>query len=197
MRQLRYNTRNTLQRIVCLITDSPNSLPMLEYPNNLPMLEYLAFSQDLVRRICLSMDIADSLFGVSQPFGSVEQRLLRIATGLASSFANSEHAIEMKVAVEGECPASLIDLVLQIAFELVGAAVRCIARGAESKVIGIKLGCARGGPTVLTVMTDQMAYCRSLMGSEGLELVEEIAALRGGKVSLHALPFDQVVVKFS
>jgi signal transduction histidine kinase len=173
-RQLRQNTRAILQRVVCLIADSPT---LGRTPQS------AAFAQDLIGRICLSADLSDSLFDAA-PLDGLKSRLLILAKGLVRVFADPAQEIAVEVTAEGNIPSALNHVILRITHELVANAVRHGMHWRGRGRIRVRLTRRGQGPLRLTVSDNGNGFGTPIKHGEGLQLVQALAARHGGGMAI-------------
>jgi two-component sensor histidine kinase len=173
-RQLRQNTRLILQRIVCLIADSPT---LGRTPQT------AAFAQDLIGRICLSADLSDSLFDAA-PLDGLKSRLLILANGLVRVFADPAQEITVEVTAEGNIPPALNNVILKITHELVANAVRHGMHWRGRGRIRIRLLRRAQGALRLTVSDNGNGFPPLIKHGDGLQLVQTLATRHGGVMTI-------------
>jgi len=174
-RQLRHNTRNALQRIICLISEAPElaALP-----------QGAALAQTLIGRICLSSALADSLYAVTQPHENIAKRLQASGRSLVRLFGASDQSIDVETSVSLNCQGHFADVVTQITHELVGNALKHGLRGRKVGAIMISLGNDRVGNVILTVADNGIGFPRQARRGEGLRLAQDLAAGCAGVIIL-------------
>ncbi|MDO9714049.1 ATP-binding protein [Paracraurococcus lichenis] len=173
-RQLRHQTKNALQRILLLIEEHP-ALQQDESAQTL--------AADLQRRITLVAAISDALFGFTQCPEHFVQRLRALCEGLVMLLGSAEQAIRVGVLVAGRCPSPLEEIVLRVAHEFVGNAVKHGMYARNGGRIDVRLDCD-GHQTRLTVTDDGWGYVDQPAAGEGLSLASLIAAEQDGTVTL-------------
>ena len=160
-RQLRHQTKNTLQRLLSIIGTAPE----------LRGAGKAALRDSLQRRIVIAADLSDALFGFQSEPGDLRDRLQRLCLGIVEIMAEEGACIAVGVSVEGPCPPDLHDSVVRVAHELVCNAVK---HGMYQRVLGtieVELR-STNSATKLVVSDDGWGCGRS--GStigEGLSLV--------------------------
>lgn len=186
LRQIRQNTRSTLQHIVNLIAGS-------QYFGNTP--RGIAFAEDLISRICLSAKLSDSLFG-SHPLEGPRARLQMLANGLVRVFAKPLQEIKVDVSVEGRHPPELTDLLLQITHAVVGSFVRHEMREKQAGTIKISLITISDEGTTLTIMNDGTANPAMAAAGGMLDLLRDLAAAQCGVVEHIPNGAPQIIAAF-
>jgi two-component sensor histidine kinase len=174
-RQLRHHTKNVLQQILLQI-EHAHDLQVTARGSRL-----LA---DLQRRILLSAQISDSLFGITRSPASMSERLRVLSESTIRMLADGTQAIRLDVTVGGNCPEWQRQLVLRVAHEFVGNAVK---HGMRARVIGtisVHLMTDIDGCTALVVTDDGWGFRGSPDAGEGLRIAGDLAASAGGTISL-------------
>jgi two-component sensor histidine kinase len=178
MRQLRHQTKNALQRIIAQVANS--DLRATEEGNVL--------ANDLERRICLSARISDALFGLTTAPGPLDMRLTALCNAIVALLAHPKQTISIDVTVAGTCPEALQAVVVQVAHEMVGNAVK---HGLHMRLTGrISLRLWAGGTgdaedTSVTLMVSDDGWGpRKATDGDGLPIMRTLAAQYGGTVSL-------------
>lgn len=174
-RQLRHHTKNVLQQLLLQIAQAQ------ELSATVRSRRLLA---DLQHRILLSAAISDALFGLTRSPASLSDRLRTLTESTIRLFADGTQVIRSEVTVAGACPAPLRPLVLRVAHEFVGNAVK---HGMCSRVVGtiaVRLATDLAGGTALVVTYDGWGFADSPVAGEGLSIARELAAAAGGTVSL-------------
>ena len=174
LRQLRHHTKNTLQRILGLIADSPGLC-------DTPAGEKIA--RDLEYRIGLSASISDALFGLTDAPASMAERLRRLAGAMVDMMRDGDQVIRVGVSVRGCCPAAVRDTVLRSAHELIGNAVKHGMKGRPAGRISVRLVSDEDG-TTLTVVDNGWGFSGKPRSGEGLALARSFAARHGGSLSI-------------
>lgn len=174
LRQLRHHTKNTLQRLLGVIADTPG---LCETPAG----EKLA--RELEHRICLSATISNALFGLTGAPGSMLERLRQLAGAVVDLMRDSGQVIRVGVSVRGCCPPALREAVLRSANELVGNAVKHGMRNRRSGRIVVRLH-SHGGCTVLSVADNGWGFSGHPQSGEGLLLAYGLAGRHGGTLAL-------------
>jgi two-component sensor histidine kinase len=176
-RQLRHHTKNVLQQILLQI-EHAHDLKVTARGSQL-----LA---DLQRRILLSAQISDALFGITRSPAPMAERLRVLSDTTIRMLADEAQAIRLDVTVDGDCPEALRQLVLRVAHEFVGNAVK---HGMHVRLAGsicVRLVTGTDGCTALVVTDDGWGW--GFQGSpeagEGLKIASDLAASAGGTISL-------------
>jgi two-component sensor histidine kinase len=174
-RQLRHHTRNVLQQILLQI-EHAHDLKVTARGRRL-----LA---DLQNRIVLSAEISDALFGITLSPPSMAKRLRVLSESTIRMIADGMQVIRLDVSVAGECPAPLQQLVLRIAHEFVGNAVK---HGMHARVVGtisVHLVTGFDGCTSLVVTDDGWGFHSSPDAGDGLKIACDLAATAEGTIRL-------------
>jgi two-component sensor histidine kinase len=174
LRQLRHHTKNTLQRILCLIAEAPGL-------SDTPAGEKIV--QELEHRIALSAKISNALFGLTSAPGSMAERLRQLSGAVVDMMRGADQVIRVGVSVRGNCPPALREAVLRTAHELLGNAVK---HGMKSRPVGriaVRL-VSDGDTTVLTVVDNGWGFHRNPRLGEGLTLARSFATKHGGSLAL-------------
>jgi two-component sensor histidine kinase len=174
LRQLRHHTKNTLQRILGLISEAPG---LRETPAGEKIV------QDLEYRIGLSATISDALFGLTDAPASIGERLRRLAGAMVDMMRDTDQMIRIGVSVRGCCPAPLREPVLRSAHELIGNAVKHGMKGRPNGRIAVRL-VSDGDCTTLTVSDNGWGFPGTPRLGEGLTLARQFAVKHGGTLSL-------------
>jgi two-component sensor histidine kinase len=174
-RQLRHHTKNVLQQI----------LLQIEHAHELKLtVRGSRLLADLQRRILLSAQISDSLFGITCSPPSMPERLRVLTDSTIRMFADGTQEIRLDVTVAGDCPEHLQQLVLRVAHEFVGNAVR---HGMHARLVGtiaVRLVTGIDGGTALFVTDDGWGFNGSPDAGDGLKIADDLAAAAGGTISL-------------
>jgi two-component sensor histidine kinase len=178
LRQLRHQTKNALQRIIAQVATS--DLRATEAGS--------ALADDVERRICLSARISDALFGLTSMPGSLDVRLTGLCNAIVALLAHPKQTISVDVAVSGTCPEPLQAVVVQVAHEMVGNAVK---HGLHMRLTGrISLRLWAGGTgaaddqSVTLLVSDNGWGPRKGSDGDGLPIMRTLAGQYGGAVSL-------------
>ena len=176
LRQLRHHTKNTLQRIMALITETAGQC-------DTPAGE--KFVRELEYRIGLSATISNALFGLTEAPGTMADRLRQLAGGIVEMMRGAEQVIRIGVSVRGTCPAALREAVIRGAHELIGNAVKHGMRNRPAGRISVRL-VTESETTVLTVVDDGWGFSGTPCWGEGLSLAEGFAERHGGSLRLES-----------
>ena len=174
LRQLRHHTKNTLQRIIALIAETPGL-------HDTPAGERIA--QELQYRIGLSADISNALFGLTSAPGSMAERLRKLAGAVVDMMRDADQVIRAGVSVRGLCPMELREAVLRSAHELLGNAVKHGMKGRPSGRISVRL-VSDHRQTTLTVLDNGWGFKGTPRSGEGLALAHGYAARHGGSLAI-------------
>jgi len=175
LRQLRHHTKNVLQQILLQI-EQARDLEVTVRGRRL-----LA---DLQRRVVLSAQISDALFGVTQSPASMSERVRVLGESTIRMLADDMQMIRLDAAVDGDCPEPLRQLVLRVAHEFVGNAVKHGMRARVLGTISVHLATGIDDCTALVVTDDGWGLCGGPEAGEGLTIAGDLAATAGGTISL-------------
>jgi len=176
LRQLRHHTKNTLQRIIALITEIPGLC-------DTPAGEDIA--RELEYRIALSATISNALFGLTDAPGSMADRLRQLGGAVVDMMRGADQVIRVGVSVRGCCPAGLRDAVVRSAHELIGNAVKHGMKNRPSGRIWVRLVTERG-MTTLSVTDNGWGFSDTPRWGEGLSLAQAFAERHGGSLRLES-----------
>lgn len=179
LRQLRHQTANTWQRILC-------DLWTLADDATAP--EARALAEALERRIQSTMAISDALFGLTQNPGRMRDRLERLGRHVLRALAAPGQEITLEVVAEGEESSPALHLAaLRVAQEMLANAIR---HGLHARLRGhlrVEL-CGISGGLRLRVRDDGWGppEPERIAGQrgEGMALMHDLAALHQGRVWL-------------
>jgi two-component sensor histidine kinase len=174
-RQLRHHTKNVLQQILLRIAEA-RSLRATVCGGWL-----LA---DLQRRILVSAEISDALFGLTRSPAAMSERLQSLSDSTIRMLADDTQMIQLEVTVAGECPEPLRQLVSRVAHEFVSNAVKHGMRARLTGTISVRLTTEIDGGVTLVVTDDGWGFDRRQASGDGLEIAGELAASANGTVSL-------------
>ncbi len=169
-RQLRHLSRNALQRILSMIAQDADLRRSSDGR---------ALSDGLQQRILTAARLSDVLFGFVDSPGSLQDRL----TGLSDCLVKllGDDAATISVAVHVRCDASpeLCDLLVRVAHELVGNAIK---HGMHLRLLGdIRIEVARDGEQLtLTVSDDGWGTGSKSPNGQGLSIVDALLRPSGG-----------------
>lgn len=177
LRQLRHHTKNTLQRILGLISEAPGLCDTPEGEKIARELEY---------RIGLSATISNALFGLTSAPGSMAERLRQLAGSLVEMMRDADQVIRVGVSVRGCCPAGVREAVVRSANELIGNAVKHGMKGRPSGRIALRL-VSDADCTTLTVVDNGWGFVGTPRLGEGLALARGFAERHGGSLELEGM----------
>lgn len=146
---------------------------------------------DLERRILLTAAIADALFGLTQEPGPLPDRLNSLGEAIVALLGEYGQAVDVYVSVTGNCPAHLETVILRVAHELLGNAVKHGMRGRLIGCISVDV-ISDAHRTVLTVTDDGWGYDDTSRKGEGLQLAQLLADEHGGLVRLRYLDRETI-----
>lgn len=174
LRQLRHHTKNTLQRIIGLLSDVPGL-------TDTPAGEKLA--REIEHRICLSATISNALFGLTGAPGSMSDRLRQLAGALVDMMQDADQVVRVGVSVKGCCPIELREPVMRSANELIGNAMKHGMKGRPSGRISVRL-VTDHATTTLTVTDNGWGFAGKPAIGEGLSLARGFAERAGGTLEI-------------
>lgn len=171
-RQLRHQTKNALTRILAQVSAC--------LPAQGPAQRVAA---DLERRIMLTAEISDALFGLTRAPATLEERLFSLCTSVVELYGDPDQQLNLRCTVEHAVPAALEGVILRVAHELVGNAIK---HGMHMRLVGrinVRLT-AVAGAAVLEVADDGWGCGKEPRLGEGLQVASLLAAQYDGTVTL-------------
>jgi two-component sensor histidine kinase len=174
IRQLRHHTKNTLQRLIGLLSDVPGL-------TDTPAGEKLA--RELEYKIQLSAEISNALFGLTSAPGSMAERLRNLAGAMVELMRDPDQVIRTGVSVKGCCPPELREAVVRTAHELIGNAMKHGMKGRTTGRIAVRL-VSEAGETTLTITDNGWGFEGAPKMGEGLALAHTFAEQSGGSLEL-------------
>ncbi len=168
-RLLRHHTKNALQRI----------LAQCENVNLRATREGAALSDEIQRRIMLSVNISDALFGMTTAPANFEDRIKTLVNCTVSMLCDPSQKIRTETEIIGQCPRPLATLVLQVTHELVGNAV---IHGMYRRSIGrihVSLRVSSNARLHLAVEDDGWGPKDAVPGEGSVILTELVRGYRG------------------
>lgn len=174
-RQLRHQTKNALQRILCQIAQC-RELQATPHGQRLV--------SDLERRVRLSSAVSDALFGITSTPGPLQQRLDHLCAAVMELMGDADATIRLEVAVEDPIPAALDSVILRIAHEFLGNALR---HGMYARAIGaitVRVARTTGRTVRLQVLDDGWGFQAAPEPGEGLRLATLLAQAHRGTVGV-------------
>jgi two-component sensor histidine kinase len=171
-RQLRHHTKNALAQILAQVS---TGLSRNERSR--------AVAAEVERRVMLTAQIADSLFGLTRAPGPFDRRLAALCDAVVALIGEDDQYLTLVTTVHGEVPPKHQETVLRVAHEFVGNAVK---HGMPMRLIGrievVVMADATG--TVLDVIDDGWGCgCRPERG-EGMGIAHALATAMGGQIVL-------------
>jgi two-component sensor histidine kinase len=163
-RQLRHQTKNALARILAIIAEAPELRGCRGGR---------ALSDDLQQRIMTTARLSDALFGLVSRPGTLRERLQAVAAGLVDLLADDAATIRIAVTVHTHGACGRDDLLVRIAHELIGNAIR---HGMHRRLLGdIRIEVREEGGTLSMIVTDDGwgAGLEATKG-EGLSIVDAL-----------------------
>jgi two-component sensor histidine kinase len=184
LRQLRHLTNNALQSILREI---------VQHRELRRTRAGRLVREDLERRILLTAAVADALFGMTREPGLLSDRLRDLGEAVVALLGERGQTIDVHVSVAGECPAHLENVVVRVAHELLGNAVKHGLRDLITGCISVDL-VSDARRTVLAV-TDDGWGCDDAPGQgEGLRLAQLLADEHDGHVQLRYLSRETIAI---
>lgn len=170
LRQFRHLTANALQRILHEVAQQDGLRSTAEGRR---------LCEDIERRVLLSAALADALFGMTREPGLLPVRLRRLGEAVIGLLGDPDQMLDLDVAVEGRCPAVLEEVVMRVAHELLGNAVK---HGMHVRLVGrIRVDLASGPRgTRLVVADNGWGSCHRPGHGQGLGLIRALIAPFGG-----------------
>ncbi len=175
LRQLRHHTKNVLQQIQLHIADAQGLRTTV-------CSSWLL--ADLQRRIRLSAEISDALFGLTRCPASMSERLQALSESMIGMLADGAQMIRSEVTMAGVCPEALRQMVLRVAHEFVGNAITHGMRNRLTGTVSVHLATHVDGCTTLVVTDDGWGFDNCQKAGDGLNIAADLAAFAGGTVSL-------------
>ena len=174
-RQLRHQTKNALQRILCVVH---GNAALGETADGRALIE------ELHRRIRLTVAISDALFGLTASPAALAVRLRRLAGDMLRQRAEPGQRVALDVRVEGgDGPGWLDDMVLRVAHEMLDGARMQGLRGRLHGAVTVTLT-VLADRTWLTVSDDGAARRVRDDDDGGVSLMRELVRAQGGRVWL-------------
>lgn len=174
LRQLRHHSKNALQRLLCQVSGFAGQQ---RDPAGRTLVA------DLERRIQLSAALSDALFGMTRAPESLARRLESLTQAVVGLLSDGDQEIGVSVAVNGAVPAGADDVLVRVAHELVGNAVK---HGMTLRMVGridvtvqVVLGVL-----VMTVADDGWGFCGPAGRGEGLSIAHALAERHGGSLQV-------------
>ncbi len=162
-RQLRHQTKNALARILAQLS---TGLAVSDASRRV--------AAELERRVLLTAEISDALFGLTRAPERFDRRLCSLCEAVVDLAAEPDQHLTLHCRVETEVSAAHEDVLVRVAHELVGNAVK---HGMHMRLIGrIEVEVRRErGATVLEVRDDGWGCGRSPCCGEGLRVAGLLA----------------------
>ena len=172
MRQLRHHTKNALQSILAQLS---TGLGVTDASRRV--------AKELERRIILTSQISDALFGFTRMPGPFPERLRALAQGVIELMGEGDQYLTLDCRVEGPVPARIQEAVLRVAHEFVGNAVK---HGMCMRLIGriTVMVTSQAGGTLLQVSDDGWGCGRRPCLGEGMKVASALADAVGGQITL-------------
>ncbi len=172
LRQLRHRTKNALASILAQLS---SGLSVSDASRRV--------ATELERRIMLTSQIADALFGLTRMPGPFPERLRALSEGVIDLIGEGDQHLTLECRVDGTVPAQVEETVLRVAHEFVGNAVK---HGMCMRLIGriAVTVMAQGGGTVLEVSDDGWGCGRRPSFGEGMRVSSAVAEAAGGRIAL-------------
>lgn len=174
-RQLRHQTKNALQRILCQIAQCRELQATVQGQR---------LVSDLERRVRLSSALSDALFGVVSNPAPLPERLRGMGEATLELMGDADQFVTLEVAVACEVPARMHDTLLRIAHEFVSNAVK---HGLHARSVGrvtVRVDRASHAAVRLNVMDDGWGPCPDPVEGGGMRVAAALAAQFRGKVGL-------------
>ena len=174
-RQLRHQTKNALQRILCQI-EQCRELQATAQGQRLV--------SDLERRVRLSSAVSDALFGVVSAPGPLPDRLRSMGEATVELIGDADQFVTLEAIVACEVPARMHDAILRIAHEFVANAVK---HGLHARSVGrvtVRVDRASHAAVRLQVLDDGWGPCCTPEDGGGMRVAAALAGQFRGKVGL-------------
>lgn len=139
---------------------------------------------DLERRICEAAATTDRLFAAGVAAVPMRERLRSLGVGMIALFAAADQEITLEVEVAGDCPEVRHDVIVRVAHELVGNALKHGMALLRQGTIEIALITASDGTTRLAVRDNGWGLLEHSHAGDGCALVRALAAPHGGDLVL-------------
>ena len=174
LRQLRHQSKNALQRLLCQVSGFAGQ-------QRDPASRALA--ADLERRIHLSAALSDALIGMTRAPDPLALRLGNLSRAVVGLLSDGDQEIDVSAAVHGTIDPALDDLLVRIAHELIGNAVK---HGMTLRMVGrIEVAVqAAPGVVIMTVADDGWGFSGAAGRGEGLSIAHSLAEQHGGSLHL-------------
>lgn len=174
--QCRHLARHALRRLMAQVALHPG---LLTGPQG------QALAEELEACVQLTLAIPGAVFRLTGEAGSLERRLVALCCGTVAWVGDGDQEIAVDVSVTGRCPGALEDIVVHVAHELVGNAVR---HGMHARLIGrIRVRVRTEGRRTTLAVTDDGWGCGAVPAfGEGLTLASMRAAAAGGSLCLRS-----------
>ena len=174
-RQFRHLTKNTLQCMMAILSSAPE-LNGCEAGR--------ALRERLQDRILASARLSDALFGLTREPGMLRERLLALSENLVVLLAGDRATINVAVTMQGTPAREHDTLLVRLAHELVGNAVRHGLHERASGTITLDVRETAGG-IVLAVTDDGWGFSTGgPQAGEGLSIVDVLLFGVGGRCTL-------------
>ncbi|MGI4793217.1 MAG: ATP-binding protein [Janthinobacterium lividum] len=171
-RQLRHQTKNALTSILAQVSAGMTSPEACRRT-----------AADVERRILLTAQISDALFGLTRAPGPFAQRLGSLCDGVVGLASETDQYVTVSCCVSAEPPVAMAETVLRVAHEFVANAVK---HGMHMRLLGrieVSIATMDAG-LVLTVVDDGWGCGMTPSAGEGLSVAHALATAIGGEVSL-------------
>ncbi|MGI4943938.1 MAG: ATP-binding protein [Janthinobacterium lividum] len=169
--QLRHQTKNALAAI------------LMHTSKRLRAAGCWDVATEVERRILLTAEISNALFGLTHAPISLEERLRSLCRGIVDLLSDPTQDIVVEVDVHSGVPLWLDATILRAAHELVGNAVKhgMIARSTGQIRVVVT---ADADGTVLVVADNGWGFAEPFTPGDGLQVAVALAKPFGGKVTL-------------
>ncbi|BFL65365.1 Hypothetical protein HVIM_02083 [Roseomonas mucosa] len=172
LRQFRHHSKNALQRILAQLWHSED---LQATPEGRRLV------RDLENRISLSAGISDDLFGFTREPQPLDERLRSLCEKVVGLMADPDQRIALALRIDGACPDHLESVVLCVAHEMVGNAVK---HGLHVRLCGqIAVDFARlGKGWQLRVTDDGWGPSPGAADGDGMHLMRSLSEPYGGRI---------------
>ena len=175
MRQLRHQTKNAWQRILWELSRTGGEECSLAAIRRLAALE---------QRVCLAAEISDALFGFSRAPAPIVDRLRALGTSMVALLGGEAAQIGVDVAAHGVCPPALHTVIIRVAHEMIGNAVKHGLTDRRQGNISIRLFSEARQVRLVVANDGRGLPPGQLSGGQGIGLMQEMATEHDGTITL-------------
>jgi two-component sensor histidine kinase len=187
-RQLRHQTKNALQRIL---------MQVLEAPELSGSRAERRLADDIARRIELSANVSDALFGFTKRPAPLPLRLRSLSESLFGLYTDGTQTIRLQVVVADSASMShrRQDTIVRMVHELV---VNALKHGMHMRLVGhisIRIDTRADGTLLLVVANDGWQINAGSSLGDGLGIVRELAQAEGGDMRIITRPHSTFEIR--